>query len=102
VIYLQIFWWLLIGHALADYGIQSEYVATARSRKVVGWFYPLTAHALIHGGIVAVVTGSIGLGIAEFVAHWFIDFGKGEGAYGIHADQFLHILCKVLWVVILL
>lgn len=94
---ISILWWLIIGHAAADYGIQTEYVATMRNRKHAAWVYPLTAHALIHGGVVAFITGSIILGLAETIAHWCIDFGKCEGWFGIHSDQGMHVGCKVMW-----
>ena len=29
--------------------------------------------------------------------HWFIDFGKCEKLYGMHVDQTMHLVCKVLW-----
>lgn len=101
-------WWLVVGHALADFVLQSDTMAKGKNRHrrtdpppgaryQPTWGYWLTAHALIHGGVVAVVTGSVGLGLAEAVAHWLIDFGKCENWYGIHADQGAHGLCKLVW-----
>ena len=60
------------------------------------WFWVLSAHALIHGGAVYVVTGSAWLGLVETIAHWTIDFLKCENKFGIHADQTLHIATKVI------
>ena len=102
---------LLSGHALADFTLQTDTMAKGKNRNrkvdmslippgqkyVPCWPYWLTAHALIHGGIVAIVTGNVYLGIAEAVAHWIIDFGKCENWYGIHVDQGLHMLCKIFW-----
>lgn len=65
------------------------------------WPYALSAHALMHGAAVSLITGSVVLGLAETGAHWCIDFGKCENWYGIHLDQALHLACKVLWVAIL-
>ena len=66
------FWWMLVGHALADYPLQSEAMAREKDRHSttplqasVPWFYWLTAHALLHGGAVGLVTQSIWLGLAE-------------------------------------
>jgi hypothetical protein len=102
-------WWLLVGHAIMDFWAQSDALAQMKNRNrpntrvptgqkaQVMWPYALTAHALHHGAAVAVVTGSVPLGIAETVAHWLIDFGKCENYYGIHVDQAMHIVCKIAW-----
>ncbi len=102
---------LLMGHALADFSFQSDSMAKGKNRNrkpdmsVVPsgqqyqptWFYWLSAHALIHGMAVWLITGSIYMGCAESVCHLVIDFGKCESWYGIHVDQSAHILCKVVW-----
>lgn len=92
---------LIMGHALADFGLQSDWVAINKNRHLnktpVHWLYVLSAHALIHGMAVWLITGNIYLGLAETAAHGMIDFGKCESLYGIHVDQGLHFSCKVLW-----
>lgn len=104
-----LFFKLLCGHALADFALQSDTMAQRKNRnrpidlKSIPpgakpqpvWFYFLTAHALIHGGVVYLITGNAVLGIVESIFHWIIDFGKCENYYGINYDQCLHILCKV-------
>jgi hypothetical protein len=102
-----VLFWLLVGHAVADLPLQAGPMAAEKCRrstsalqKSVPWYYWLSAHALIHGGAVFAATGSLVLGLAETVVHWFIDFGKCEGWFGIHVDQALHVGCKVLWVVV--
>ena len=97
-------WLLICGHALADFALQSEAMAIGKNRnstkfRVLPWGYWLTSHALIHGLAVTLVLGPI-FGVAEFVAHWLIDFGKCESWYGIHYDQMLHLGCKCLWFVL--
>jgi len=108
---MLILFWLLVGHALADFALQSEWMAKAKNRNSgttlsyippgqtpqIVWPFVLSAHALIHGGVVAVATGIWWLGALETGAHWAIDFGKCENHYGIYADQALHVGCKVLW-----
>lgn len=96
--------WLVISHFALDYPLQGDAVAVEKSRHSksalqahVPWYYWLTAHALMHAGGVALVTGSVALGGAELCAHWAIDFGKCERWYGIHVDQALHLACKVAW-----
>jgi hypothetical protein len=105
---------LLMGHALADFALQSDAMAKGKNRNrkpdlalippgqsyVPCWPYWLTAHALIHGMTVWLITGSIGLGIAETVCHWLIDFFKCENQLTVHEDQGLHVLCKVIWAIL--
>lgn len=105
-------WWLIVGHAVADFPLQTDTMAKGKNRHSppfnvpVGqvpmrvWPYWLASHALVHGGIVALVTGNVWLGIAEFVAHCLIDAAKCENLTTIHQDQALHIGCKLLWVVL--
>jgi len=100
--------YMIAGHALMDFSLQNDTMALEKNRhrdspmqKSVPWYYWLTAHALIHGGTVGYITGSIHLGIAETIIHWIIDFGKCEKWYNIHVDQFLHIACKVVWYLIM-
>jgi hypothetical protein len=100
--FLCLLWWLIAGHALADFALQSETMALGKNRHLssktgVPWPYWLGAHALIHGGVVAIILTSPILGIFETVAHWIIDFGKCDGCYSIHIDQALHAACKLLW-----
>lgn len=107
---IALFIQLLMGHAMADFGLQSQAMAKGKNRNVpkdyippgqtpnVCWPYYLVAHGLIHGFFVFLFTGSVWLGAAETVTHASIDFGKCDNHYGIHFDQTLHVLCKVLWV----
>lgn len=102
---------LIIGHALADFTLQTDPMAKGKNRhRVVDpskippgqkvqkvWPYWLTAHALIHGGMVGAILGRWDLAFAEFVVHWLIDFAKCENWTGIHSDQAMHAACKVLW-----
>jgi hypothetical protein len=101
---------MLVGHSLADYPLQSEWMVHAKNRHNkqpsssskrpdLIWIHVLTAHAFIHGGMVALFTQNLWLGLAEVIAHWFIDFGKSEDWYGFHTDQMLHISCKVVWAI---
>lgn len=98
---LMIFATLVFGHALADYPLQSEFLAKAKSRRApipgVPWMQALAAHSVIHGGAVGLATGSVALGCAEAVAHALIDDAKCCGRLGYNADQAAHIACKVAW-----
>ena len=92
---------LLVAHALADYPLQGDFLAKAKNRMApipgVPWWQALGAHALIHAGFVAVLTGSAWLGLAELVAHALIDDAKCRGRIGYNTDQALHVACKVAW-----
>lgn len=105
---------LLSGHALGDFALQNEWIATNKNRHVrlslspemqknaqIIWPYLLTAHSLIHGLLVFLITGKVSLGIAETMIHWFTDFAKCEKWFGFHTDQFIHFSCKILWIILL-
>lgn len=102
---------LLMGHAVADFALQSDWMAKHKhpwmpidlktvppgQTPQVIWPYVLGAHGLIHGAAVWIVTGRWEFGLAESILHSLIDAGKCANRYGIHQDQGLHLLCKLLW-----
>lgn len=92
---------LIAGHALCDYPLQGDFLARAKNRTApipgVPWWQALTAHAVIQGGMVGLVTGSIGLGLAEIPIHWWTDDLKCRGRISFNTDQAIHIACKVAW-----
>ena len=99
---------LMVGHAVADFALQPDAMARGKNRHQrtvpppgasyqATWFYWLSAHGLIHGGAVALATGSPLLGALESACHIAIDFGKCENWYGIHRDQTMHLVCKLAW-----
>jgi hypothetical protein len=104
----------LIGHALADFPLQGDFLAIGKERygnleKLTGmawprgmWAYCLTMHSLIHAGAVWLITGSVVLGACEFVLHWLIDFAKSSNLTNFYADQGLHLVCKFGYVFYLL
>lgn len=104
---------LIIGHTLVDFVLQPTSMAMGKCRSknstsppsyeamFPNWYYWLTAHALIHGGAVWLITESVWLGLIECVLHGFIDFAKCEDWTNIHADQILHLLCKGIYVCLL-
>lgn len=106
---MTVLFWLVVGHFVADYPLQSDFIAKGKNRHnpmgyipagqtpQVHWPFVLTAHAATHAGAVALATGSPLLGCCEFVAHWYIDFAKCENWTSIYSDQALHIGCKILW-----
>lgn len=108
---LVVFFALLIGHAFADYPLQGDFIARFKSHRVkfetpTGpvciWPYVLTAHCLIHAGFVWAITGSIWLAVCELLFHWIIDLLKCGDRIDFHMDQWAHMLCKFVWVAVML
>ena len=101
---LELFAAMVVGHAIADYPLQGDFLAKAKNRAMpipgVPWYQALAAHSIMHGGMVWALTGSVWLGLAEVVAHSAIDDAKCNGKLSFNQDQGLHIACKVLWAAI--
>lgn len=101
---LPMFMALIVGHFLADYPLQGDFLARAKNRTApvpdIPWQQALTAHAAIQAGFVAAITGSLWLGLAEFAAHWITDDMKCRGRIGFNADQSIHFACKFAWVML--
>lgn len=104
----EVLFLLLAGHALADFGLQTEFVArfknhhekmagTVSKRPDLIWIHILMAHSIIHGLAVFLILGNLWLGIAETLCHAATDFMKSNNRFGFHTDQFIHIACKFLW-----
>lgn len=95
---------LIVGHALCDYPLQGDFLARAKNRTMpipgVPWYQALGAHAAIHGGAVALITGMPLLGVAETLLHAFIDDAKCRGKIGFNTDQAAHVFCKFMWAMI--
>lgn len=96
---MTILFWLLVGHAAADWQFQSA--AHSRDKNPLLspslWFYAMSAHCLVNAGAVAWATGSVTLGVMEFVWHFIIDLLKCYRLLDRNEDQALHITCKLCW-----
>jgi hypothetical protein len=94
---------LVAAHALADYPLQGEFLSQAKNRNTaigkVFWPHALFAHAMIHGGFVLLLTGSMVFAVGEVILHAFIDWAKCEGKISLNADQAFHLFCKLGWAV---
>lgn len=107
---------LIFAHALADFVLQPEAMGYGKNRNdkihdkehslFPVWWYWLTAHSLVHGGVVYLVCfallGSsmllaLSLALLESVAHWCTDFAKCEGWISTHQDQAVHISFKLAY-----
>lgn len=104
--YFSTVFFLLFGHVLADFALQGNFLAQAKNRNTeVGkaiWPYALFAHAMIHAGFVALVTGSVACGIGELIIHAWIDYRKCDNRLSFQNDQRLHILCKLVWALVVI
>lgn len=99
---MELLFWLLVAHAVCDYPLQGDFLAKAKNHRQpipgIPFYQALAAHALIHAGAVAFLTGSIWLGLLEFIAHIVIDYAKCDGLSTLNQDQALHVACKVVWI----
>lgn len=98
---MTLLFWLLVGHAVADYPLQGDFLAKGKNHRAplpgVPWWICQLSHAAIHAGAVALATGDVGWGCVEFVLHGLIDAMKCDGWFGFTTDQALHVACKVLY-----
>ena len=108
---MSLFFQFLVGHAMGDYVFQRDIMATSKSRHAAiyktasagfpPWYFWLISHALVHGGAVFLISGSLLLGVIETVLHTIIDYSKCEHWISLNVDQFLHILCKLCYVYVI-
>lgn len=110
---LMVFLALAMGHALADFPLQARFIADTKNRhKDISnyfqntpppgiWIHTLTAHSLIHGAAVWLITGSAVLACFEIILHWIIDYVKCEGWTSFNTDQILHYVCKLIYAMML-
>lgn len=96
--------WLAIGHYIADYPLQIDFIAMAKNENTeagkIYWKHVLTAHSAVHAGFVFLFTGSLFLCLAEFVAHFVIDRKKNNNEITLEQDQQYHLYCKLAWAII--
>jgi hypothetical protein len=93
--------YLLAAHALCDYPLQGDFLAKGKNHRNplpgVPWYQCLIAHAIIHAGAVALITGSFTIGMCEFTVHLVTDWCKCEGKLTFNHDQAIHVACKIAW-----
>lgn len=99
---------LVLGHFVCDYVLQTDSIALGKNKTIdpakfgVNWYYWMTAHASTHSLFVYIVTMNIWACLFELVSHFVIDHLKCNKFYGLHVDQLLHIVCKVIIVLFLI
>lgn len=100
---------LLVGHVVGDYILQNDFMAKAKNHNnPLGqetWKAVLPAHAVIHAGLVYVITGSVVCFLIEAMSHACIDYLKCDRRISFYQDQVLHLAIKgvivLYWVVFL-
>ena len=97
---------VLIGvHYLCDFPLQGDFLAAAKNKNnpmpKISWRHCLFAHSFIHALGVYLVTRSLLLGLVELLLHIEIDRSKSDYTISFRTDQWLHILCKICYVVII-
>lgn len=97
---------LWLAHFLFDYPLQGDFLAKAKNETApipgVPWVHAMLAHTFMHAAAVTMITGSWLLGAFEFAAHFWIDRTKCQGKIDFDQDQFLHLMMKVAYVILLL
>jgi hypothetical protein len=104
--FIELFFKLLIGHAVADYALQPPNIALGKNRHagppkeyneaIHGkrqpiWVMVMAAHTLIHAGAVWVITADPVLAFWQFLTHYAIDTMKCERWFNVWIDQALHV-----------
>ena len=102
------FFTLMVLHAIADFALQSDAMAKGKNRHrkpdfipegqeyMPCWFWWLSAHALISGGLIYLIFGNILVALLETFLHFILDFLKCDNVTNPHQDQSLHILCRIV------
>lgn len=109
--FVLVLFFFVIAHFVADYTLQSEWMATHKSpNNRFPWGYVMMGHVLTHSALVAIVadrlTHSITcvfwLALMEGIMHFLIDNSKARKLLDVHSDQILHLACKVIWTCVIL
>lgn len=104
--FLEIMFLFLITHALVDYPLQGDFLSRAKNPLIpiagIDWYIPMSMHCLLHAGTVWLVSGNIYLGLTEFILHFTIDTSKCYKKISFKTDQYLHILCRILYTILIL
>lgn len=96
---------LCAAHAICDFPLKDDFLTRGKNRHTTPytwapWYFCLLNHAVIHGGAVALITGSGWLGVAEMIVHAATDAAKCEKWIGMKMDQTIHWGCKLIWAII--
>lgn len=86
MLFAKVLMYLLMAHCLCDYSFQTDFIAKGKNPfnplPGVPWYQCLFAHAMIHAGMVLLITKSPWLALAELVIHALTDYAKCAGWFG--------------------
>lgn len=102
---IQFFLMMVAGHYLADFPLQTEFMASTKTRIFIepAGFHALTAHAFTHGLVIGLLSHNFTFAVVVGTTHWIIDFVRSSEwlisklsstkpvQFNIHLDQVLHI-----------
>jgi len=103
---LEIIFWLLVAHFIADYPLQTPEMGKYKNKKnnptppngaksVPVWFAYLTSHAFVHAGLSALIVGPI-FGAMIGLIHGIQDYMKCKIQYSPNLDQIIHISILII------
>ncbi len=97
--------YLIAAHFLADFPLQGPFMSEAKNPQNPThreyWAWVMIGHGSIHAAFVLLITGSWLFAIIEWIVHVIIDLAKCDQAISFSRDQFLHLACKVIYVLVL-
>jgi len=79
----------LLGHFLADFPLQGQYLAETKGKDNISMF----AHCMIYAGVISLLVGfQFWVFCVLFISHWLIDRYKCNGWISLLLDQCFHII----------
>ena len=111
--FIEILFMMLFLHFLGDFSLQSDAMAKGKNRHRMPenipegqkikkvWFYWLSAHAFIQGGIIFIFFPVLWIVLLEVVFHFILDFMKCDNITNPHIDQAFHFLLRIVYTIIL-
>lgn len=106
MIIIETIFWLICAHAIADYALQTPEIGKFKNKRnkptppkgarfIPVWPAYLTAHALIHAGLTALVVGPL-FGMVIGISHWIQDYMKCQIQYSPNLDQAIHFIILII------
>lgn len=103
LLFIKLLWFLVAAHLICDYKLQGSEMSRAKNfntppaERTIPWWVAMTAHVIIHGAAVLLITNLIWLALAEAGSHFYIDCAKNKGFISFKTDQIIHVALKVIW-----
>ena len=110
---IEILFIMFFLHCLGDFVFQTDPMAKGKNRHKkpdyipegqktkITWFYWLSAHAIIQGGLIFIFFPIIWIALIEVISHFILDFLKCDNVTNPHIDQTCHYLLRIIYTIIL-